>query len=441
MANISFTQQQDPFNRGRIAQFFRSIIHNPYLSWLLPIPVISKLIKYSIFPLSLPKSIQAIFGPIPPEEERKREDDVNTRVVTTKTFDGAELWGFDYKNKTESNKTILYFGGNAEDIGHDYLNPEYNSFIKQVANKLNANYTMFNYRNAGTSTGNPGSHKDLVVDGIAQVQRLINSGQKEITLYGKSIGGTVAARVMRYFVDHPKEGVEFKLIMDRSLSGVLKFLPKFLENILYWFSPFITSFNIGIEADLRAIPKEKILIMECKSGLDRVIPDSARLSEIKELRERAYTFKHNKVTYKDQYSESEEDDLSENQFYLMTTTNENNKTQLACISESKDQSRYMIELPEEIADGLRACPTHTCVERVHYQIIKGANPPLQKVHYKIMKEEFFTIEQLDLLKDIFFGKSHNSEQNLADNVQSLLPGSEVTNIETVLLKFHNAPSK
>ncbi|MBA3660300.1 MAG: alpha/beta hydrolase [Gammaproteobacteria bacterium] len=89
------------------------------------------------------------------------------------------------------------------------------------ADQLQATVIAFNYRGVGSSSGIPKSIEDLVNDGIAQVQRLLDHGvdAKKITLDGLSLGGAVATLVAKHFHDQKQR---VYLWNDRSLSSISK---------------------------------------------------------------------------------------------------------------------------------------------------------------------------------------------------------------------------
>lgn len=69
------------------------------------------------------------------------------------------------------------------------------------ANRYNARVIGFNYRGVGNSQKAPEGFHELVTDGIAQVQRLIDAGanSENILLDGESLGGAIATMVAHYF--------------------------------------------------------------------------------------------------------------------------------------------------------------------------------------------------------------------------------------------------
>lgn len=110
---------------------------------------------------------------------------------------------------------IIKFNGN----GMHYEN-HLERFAHDAQN-LDHTVIAFNYRGVGNSKKAPNNFRDLVVDGIAQVQRLLDEGvdPEKITLDGLSLGGAVATMVAKYFHDQEKK---VYLWNDRSLSSLLK---------------------------------------------------------------------------------------------------------------------------------------------------------------------------------------------------------------------------
>lgn len=137
------------------------------------------------------------------------------------THDSAVLDTIELKPKAESNLPlrnqhfIIKFNGNGmfyQDALRDFA---------YDANKLNVTVIGFNYRGVGNSKKTPETFQDLVTDGIAQVQRLLDSGvdSKKITIDGLSLGGGVATIVASHF---HKLGKPVYLWNDRSFASISK---------------------------------------------------------------------------------------------------------------------------------------------------------------------------------------------------------------------------
>lgn len=127
---------------------------------------------------------------------------------------------------TEDVKTaphIIYFKGNASRYD-DYLEE-----MKNDALRLNAVVVGFHHGNFGYSglagadgtvnTVTPLSQAELVEQGIAQVQRLLDKGvdAHHITLHGHSLGAGIATLVAWHF---QQQGIAIKIYNDRSFSSI-----------------------------------------------------------------------------------------------------------------------------------------------------------------------------------------------------------------------------
>lgn len=142
---------------------------------------------------------------------------INPGIVAT--HDGAELDTLEMLSQSEAEKPIneqhfiVRFNGNAM---------LYNDMLVNYANTINRLQTSiiaFDYRGVGASTKPPKTFDDLVTDGIAQVQRLLDDGvdSEKITLDGTSLGGGVAVLVAYHF--HQK-GKPVYLWNDRSFASI-----------------------------------------------------------------------------------------------------------------------------------------------------------------------------------------------------------------------------
>lgn len=173
----------------------------------------------------------------------------NTEGVTcTKysviTHDNACLDTFECTNNSQSStdfkyqKYIINFVGN----GMRYENIITN--MVHDANDLKANVVGFNYRGVSGSTGYCQASEDLVIDGIAQVQRLLDKGvsPQNIFLKGESLGGAIATLVAEHF--HQLEQ-PINLFNSRSFSSITNILVANIHQtngaVTAWLTkPFIT---------------------------------------------------------------------------------------------------------------------------------------------------------------------------------------------------------
>lgn len=102
--------------------------------------------------------------------------------------------------------------------------------IIDMANDLEANVVAFNYRGVSRSTGCAYSKNDLITDGTAQVQRLLDKGVNPelIVLRGYSLGGAIATKIAKHFHD---QGIKVVLFNERSFSNVMHVIAGFLRHI------------------------------------------------------------------------------------------------------------------------------------------------------------------------------------------------------------------
>lgn len=139
------------------------------------------------------------------------------------TPDGEKLDTFEAIHDSQKHlpaaeqKYIINFAGNG--MCYELIAGGFVFDIQRDAKDLKVNVIGFNYRGVGESTGRTKSKDDLVADGIAQVQRLLDKGvlPKNIILKGHSLGGGVATLVAAHF--HQQEKT-INLFNSRSFSSI-----------------------------------------------------------------------------------------------------------------------------------------------------------------------------------------------------------------------------
>lgn len=131
------------------------------------------------------------------------------------THDGAQLDKLQISPTTASNEYIINFVGSG--MCYEQILEE----MKKDAEELNCHVIGFNFRNVSHSIGEALSSKDLVTDGIAQVQHLLDQGvePRHIILKGFSLGAAIATLVAKHFYSHDKH---INLFNDRSFSTLTK---------------------------------------------------------------------------------------------------------------------------------------------------------------------------------------------------------------------------
>lgn len=148
-----------------------------------------------------------------------RTREVKCESHTVVTHDGCELDTMEIKHVSQQESEpdqqiyIINMTGNAS--CYEGTIPE----LLSDAYELRCNVVGFNFRGVSKSKGVATSANDLVTDGIAEVQRLLDDGvnPEHIILKGHSLGAAVATLVAKYFHDH---GQKINLFNGRSFSSV-----------------------------------------------------------------------------------------------------------------------------------------------------------------------------------------------------------------------------
>jgi len=150
------------------------------------------------------------------EQMRDLEFHYSERIISSKviTYDNAELDTIEINHQENISPIyIIKFNGNG------FLFEDNLPQLMDDAYRLKANVIAFNYRGVGKSLKVPESINDLVTDGIAEVQQILDRKvlPKHIILDGLSLGGGVATLVAKYFHD---QGIKINLFNDRSFSSI-----------------------------------------------------------------------------------------------------------------------------------------------------------------------------------------------------------------------------
>ncbi|KTD36393.1 substrate of the Dot/Icm system [Legionella nautarum] len=151
------------------------------------------------------------------ESHRNRETDdieyqIDDETIKFKEFyiempDGSQVAGIEASNRlaeahsdNEQIPYVIFFNGNSGCYQDEIPFDAY--YLEACAKKgIPVHMIRFNYPGVLNSTGFPSTIDDLVLSGVAQVQRLSTQGIKyeNIQLYGLSLGGAIASHVASFF--------------------------------------------------------------------------------------------------------------------------------------------------------------------------------------------------------------------------------------------------
>jgi hypothetical protein len=135
-------------------------------------------------------------------------NDSNMKLLSLTTSDNIRIRGLFYR-PAEADGTILYCHGNGV-----WLN-RVETFIANLGDRMRVNVLAFDYRGYGESEGSP-NECGLIKDGLAAYDFLIAQSilPAHIILYGRSLGGAVAAQLAAH---QPVGG----LVLENTFSSML----------------------------------------------------------------------------------------------------------------------------------------------------------------------------------------------------------------------------
>lgn len=135
-----------------------------------------------------------IFHPSATVALTPREAGIDFEDVHFAARDGVLLNGW-YIPHREARSTLVWFHGNAGNIGHRVEN------IKLLHDKVKVNIFIFDYRGYGRSQGRasePGTYLDAEA-ALELVSKRFGADPKRIILFGRSLGAAVAAEMALHF--------------------------------------------------------------------------------------------------------------------------------------------------------------------------------------------------------------------------------------------------
>lgn len=191
------------------------VLFAPIMLWDFTKWVFNKLLGETVGSMVLPaqnNDYEDLHGTMKKTLSYVRQPVLAAQFVAVNTHDGVKLDTLEMIS-AKDNPYIVNFVGNGmcyEQIVNDYLDDDSSS---------KHNFIGFNYRGVSKSTGKATSSNDLVIDGIAVVQRLLDQGvdPAKIILKGLSLGGGIATLVAKHFHDL---GIQVNLFNDRSFSSI-----------------------------------------------------------------------------------------------------------------------------------------------------------------------------------------------------------------------------
>lgn len=164
------------------------------------------------------------------------------KEVFFNTFDGAKINGIQINPpgkdplRDKSQETAIIFFCGMGSLYERYLSND--AFI-QYAKQTDSTILLFNYRSVLKSEGSPAYGKDVVIDGDAALQFLMDQGfqKRKVLLHGYSLGGGISSQVALMNTDKldPKNCPPYlnEKSFESSASAVAALKGAFLGTLVY----------------------------------------------------------------------------------------------------------------------------------------------------------------------------------------------------------------
>jgi len=175
---------------------------------------------------------------VPPESRTElpdpRQFQMRNEDITLHTHDGEKIHCWLFKKDqdfTLNSPTIVFFHGNAGNIGHRLPN------VKDFLTNVGCNVFMVEYRGYGKSTGQP-TENGLKIDAVTAINYIRSRpdiNPNKIVLFGRSLGGAVAVHVGKNNSEHIAA-----IILENTFTSVPDMM-KLMFPMFSWFSFLCTN--------------------------------------------------------------------------------------------------------------------------------------------------------------------------------------------------------
>jgi fermentation-respiration switch protein FrsA (DUF1100 family) len=215
-----------------------------------------------IYPASLPSGARTNV-PTPEQFGLK-----NAESIKFPTPDGETLHAYLLRPPTESlknNITLVTFHGNAGNVGHRL------PIGKVLSESLGCHVFMVEYRGYGLSTGSP-SEAGISIDGQTALDYVRNHEElrkTNIVLYGQSLGGAVAVRLLQ---NNAQVGDIAGVILENTFLSIRKLIPTVMPPAKYIASLCHQKWNS--EETIAKVSDTKMPILFLSGARDEIVPPS-----------------------------------------------------------------------------------------------------------------------------------------------------------------------
>ncbi|KAJ3440595.1 protein abhd13 [Anaeramoeba flamelloides] len=211
-----------------------------------------------------------------PDEKSIENLEFSEEWITT--ADKIKIHSYFFVKKKEL-PTIIYFHGNAGNIGHRLHH------VKTLLEEYELNILLVEYRGFGKSEGKP-SEKGLKQDGEAALQFLFNCDKiddSKIIIFGRSLGGAIATHLAASHTDDERIKA---VVLENTFTDITNMAIKLIKFIKYF------HYLIHLKFDsINYISKIKTPILFISGQNDRLVPPEM----MTQLYKKANDHKHTKI--------------------------------------------------------------------------------------------------------------------------------------------------
>mmetsp|Transcript_25142 Transcript_25142/g.32803 ORF Transcript_25142/g.32803 Transcript_25142/m.32803 type:complete len:356 (-) Transcript_25142:168-1235(-) len=203
------------------------------------------------------------------------------------TSDGITVHGWLMKQQKDpqSKPTIIFFHGNAGNIGFRLMN------ASQMYHKLGCNVLLVDYRGYGNSEGSP-TEEGLKLDAIASLQFLIDhpviTVEAGLFAFGRSLGGAVAVALASQFPIQVRA-----VIVENTFLSISNMVDEVMPSFISLFKPLVLRIKWSNE-DLMPQIQQPILFLA--GGQDELVPPS-HMKRLYDLAQKARFKERHVVTF------------------------------------------------------------------------------------------------------------------------------------------------
>ncbi|UJR31466.1 hypothetical protein I4U23_018955 [Adineta vaga] len=189
-------------------------------------------------------------------------------TITIETTDNEKLHGYllTQMQRTEECATLIFFHGNAGNIGHRLQNAHL------LYRACNINILLFDYRGYGRSTGIP-SETGLYTDAQAVydfVRSRSDLNQEKIFLFGRSLGGAVALHLAAHLAEIEATPPLYCVVVENTFTSIPDMAKRLFQFFIIDYIP--SCYYKNMFSSISKIRHIKIPLLFLSGEQDELVP-------------------------------------------------------------------------------------------------------------------------------------------------------------------------